>query len=72
MVRVPSMPRKQPATFHEAVRDWLESGPRPVRRRGSAGIGIGPALGREADPVPRLRPAASTMRSERPAPPRKT
>jgi hypothetical protein len=41
-----------------------------VRRVASAGIGISPAKGREIDPVPRPRPPASVMRSERPAPPR--
>jgi hypothetical protein len=43
-----------------------ESVPQPVRRRGSAGIGIGPVRSgqREVDPAPREKPPAYVMRSE--------
>jgi hypothetical protein len=47
-----------------------ESTPMPMQRA-SPGIGIGPAIsGHESDPVPRPKPPAGHMRSERPAPPR--
>lgn len=67
MVRVPqSPPPKPPATFHEAVKQWLESGQAqsgPVRRH-IVGFGAGPAKGREPNWPARPRPPAQHMRSE--------
>jgi len=48
---------------------WGENTPAPPVRRASPGIGIGPAKSGESNPAPRPKPAASTMRSERLAPP---
>lgn len=74
---MPRVPIEQPSP-EQRLRELYEFvGLRPPSQRvavqrSPTGVGIGPSsTGRESNPVPRPRPASSTMRSERPARPTK-
>ena len=73
MVRVPIDADPRRREMQEFLHYIGADSPPPVQRRGAAGVGIGPVTGgrSEVNPPARSRPPSSTMRSERPAPPRK-